>query len=84
MGLVQTLEHENLDICIETLTLLAEFSDEDMIASYGESLTKLTKVLLENSIMSVVLRVCIQAVREMDEENDLVYRTCVGVIEKSL
>lgn len=52
--LLQTLEHENLDVVVETITLFSELTDEELIVSHADSLKNLVDKLHSNSITSLL------------------------------
>ena len=54
--LIEVLDHQNPDIVAESVTLLAELTDEDIVASNSEATSTVFKILITNEVWNFLLR----------------------------
>ena len=69
-GLLNVLQHQNVDICQLSVTLLCELTDKEMSESNPEATKKCVDQLTENSVWVILLKVCMLAQREKSDKGD--------------
>jgi len=63
--LLAVLDHQNVDICLEAVTLLVELTDEDMASQQPDAIVKLQQTLIENSVWTVLLKIITMSLNEI-------------------
>ena len=56
-SLLTVLDHQNIDICLESVILLVELTDEEIANAQTIAIQKLLNTLIDNSVWNVLLKV---------------------------